>query len=647
MTTLPVTDPLTFANAYAGLGWRVVPLRARGNTKAPIFDDWPELATREPTIIDQWWGAGADKYGVPLADRGVGLAAGPDSGFWALDVDPDKGGDETLADFEAEHGPLPDTVQSLTGGGGAHYLFRFPELGPDQRIANTAGKLGPGLDVRAAGGQIVVAPTVHPDTGARYEWEASHLPHQTALADAPQWLLDLVIETVEPLPEGQVGPESADMRFARDCFDFAEGWHARAVELLERHGWHSPRTDRRGVTFMVRPGKRSGIGLSIGKIPGVIYVFTDGAPPLTPRGYRLAELYAELEHAGDRHAADRQLVASGYGLPTYIDPAETRALIATAKATAAAERVHDAMRDVYDFLAEPDPEYDWLVPGLLERGDRLILTGQEGKGKSTLLRQLGAQMAAGIHPFDGPAYPPVRVVLIDLENSARHLRRKIRGLIESAGPALERERFYVVPKAEGIDLGSADDVAWLNAVADAARPDVLIIGPIYKMSNGDPTEETTAKPIVSILDHIRVRHDCAILVEAHTPQESNGKRPERPYGASLWRRWPEFGIFLDPKGTLRHWRGARDEREWPAAIVRGEGRDPWPWMVAIGRDVTYMAMVDIQRSALKRLTVREIADRLISQGHMTASKSTVARAIAANQKHWDAMIEEHPQEDEA
>lgn len=38
--------------------------------------------------------------------------------------------------------------------------------------------------------------------------------------------------------------------------------------------------------------------------------------------------------------------------------------------------------DARDFLAEPDEHEDWLIPGLLERGDRLIVTGEEGRGKA-------------------------------------------------------------------------------------------------------------------------------------------------------------------------------------------------------------------------------------------------------------------------
>ncbi|HKY57613.1 MAG TPA: DnaB-like helicase N-terminal domain-containing protein, partial [Aeromicrobium sp.] len=41
-----------------------------------------------------------------------------------------------------------------------------------------------------------------------------------------------------------------------------------------------------------------------------------------------------------------------------------------------------------ELLSEEDETPDWLVPNLLERRDRLMLTGEEGLGKSYLLRQI-------------------------------------------------------------------------------------------------------------------------------------------------------------------------------------------------------------------------------------------------------------------
>ena len=66
-----------------------------------------------------------------------------------------------------------------------------------------------------------------------------------------------------------------------------------------------------------------------------------------------------------------------------------------------------------EFLAVEEEPYDWVIPGLIERGERMILTGPEGVGKSELFRMLGVCAGAGIHPFTSRPIPAQRVLFID------------------------------------------------------------------------------------------------------------------------------------------------------------------------------------------------------------------------------------------
>lgn len=254
-------------------------------------------------------------------------------------------------------------------------------------------------------------------------------------------------------------------------------------------------------------------------------------------------------------------------------------------------------RDVEQFMEGTD-EYDWLIFGLMEKRDRLILTGGEGGGKSTLLRQVGVCAAAGVHPFRGndPDYRnlrPIRVSLFDLENSEVQIRRKMKELLGVVN-RMTRGQFdpgnlRINAKTDGLDLMQRTDVRWLLERIEANQPELVIIGPIYKLHSGDPIEEGPARHVSRVIDMIRARYGCAVLMEAHSPYATNdGKRVGRPYGASLWSRWPEFGycIVRDPDDptdfSLEAWRGPRDEREWPEKLVRGDKDEvksgkAWPW----------------------------------------------------------------------
>lgn len=97
-----------------------------------------------------------------------------------LDVDPGHGGDDTLAGLVASEGPLPPTLAVATGGGGRHYYFAAPRA----QLGNDAGRaLGPGLDIRADGGIVIVPPTRHA-SGWRYEWT------EGPLASLPDWIAE-------------------------------------------------------------------------------------------------------------------------------------------------------------------------------------------------------------------------------------------------------------------------------------------------------------------------------------------------------------------------------------------------------------------------------------------------------------------------
>jgi RecA-family ATPase len=236
------------------------------------------------------------------------------------------------------------------------------------------------------------------------------------------------------------------------------------------------------------------------------------------------------------------------------------------------------------------------VPGLIERGDRLMLTGFEGLGKSMLTRQMAVTIAAGLHPFTFEEIDPRRVLLVDCENSQRQSRRKFRELgprIHPLRAARARRRATPHPPPEGIDLTRDSDAAWLLERVTAHRPDVLFIGPFYRLHAANMNDELPARKTIAVLDLARVKADCALIVEAHAGHGEQGKnRSVRPAGSSLLLRWPEFGYGLAPGDDpapgqpcrivdVKAWRGPRDERDWPAALAWGKPGQ-WPWIIAPG-----------------------------------------------------------------
>lgn len=163
------------ALSYARHAWAVFPLRPGG--KEPLTPHGFKDATTDEAAIREWWSR--------WPNANLGIATGSVSGLVVLDVDPRHGGDESLRDLEAHHGPLPDTVTALTGGGGEHRYFALP-----QGVTVRSRALAPGLELKAEGGYVVAPPSLHP-SGRRYEWEVGRSPDELAPAPLPRWLLEL------------------------------------------------------------------------------------------------------------------------------------------------------------------------------------------------------------------------------------------------------------------------------------------------------------------------------------------------------------------------------------------------------------------------------------------------------------------------
>lgn len=242
---------------------------------------------------------------------------------------------------------------------------------------------------------------------------------------------------------------------------------------------------------------------------------------------------------------------------------------------------------VEDFVREPSPPHSWVVPGVVERADRVMVVAGEGAGKSVLARQLCTLLAAGRHPFAPKAsIRPRRTLLIDLENPPDLVRRQLRSVVGQVwAEGLDvGDRAWRWNRPGGIDLRAPGDRALLARVIEKTRPDLVAIGPLYKAWLGRPgdTYETAAAETAASIDQLRERYGCAFWIEHHTPKGDATGHRGGPIGSSLWMRWPEFGLALKREPNtepnvymLDRFRGDRDVRCWPDRLLKHAGK--WPW----------------------------------------------------------------------
>ena len=187
---------LSSALAAAGLGWYVFPC-APDSKRPALRQNWQDLAAADPDRIRSWWAR---------RPYNIGIACGP-SGLVVVDLDiardaaagldgPASGANslERLCRVHGRRYPA-GTYTVDTPSGGTHLYFTAPRT----PVRNSAGRLGPLIDVRADGGYVI-------GDGSRiggraYAARGDFLPLALPL---PAWIARLLDD--EPAPPGTARP---------------------------------------------------------------------------------------------------------------------------------------------------------------------------------------------------------------------------------------------------------------------------------------------------------------------------------------------------------------------------------------------------------------------------------------------------------
>lgn len=138
--------------------------------KHPLIGQWQNRATCDPEEIISWhnW--------RPLANWGW-----LQDQTFALDVDPKRGGLESLTQWEENASGPNTTMTQRTQSGGWHFIYTQPEGG-----MRTEGDMLPGIELRATGAYIMLEPSV----GLEGRWEIVN--HNVRPCEADDMIFQLI-----------------------------------------------------------------------------------------------------------------------------------------------------------------------------------------------------------------------------------------------------------------------------------------------------------------------------------------------------------------------------------------------------------------------------------------------------------------------
>lgn len=510
------------AVGLAKLGFRVFPLQP--DSKLPVTGlSWAKTATAEAAEIERLW-TPADDGVWRLGDSeyreepNIGIATG--DGLAVLDVD-NKGkkrGSDTLAFLEMVNDGLPPTLIAETPTGGLHYFFQVTE-----DLANSAGKLGEGLDIRGRGGFVVAAGSTI--GGKAYRWQTHNGEAQLAPAYRPDWLFGMANKArakKENTAEVAGGIELDDPSAVARATQYLKADAPTAVE-----GAAGDETTYRVAARV----KDFGISMET-CLDLMLDEWNDRcAPPWPPSDLETkvknAYRYGERQIGADSAKAEFGEVAAEDGAVDWAEPESDRPRLYRKK-----------FKD-----AKPDLERIALIEDYLDQGAMSVLYGESNSGKTFVALDLAFHVATG-RPWYGKAVHQGPAIYVAAEGGR---------MIENRFEALRRHfkvddvPLDLVPCPVDLLRPKADTKPLIALIEEAQKeygrgPALVTIDTLSRaLAGGNENAPDDMGALVKNLDRIRAATGAHLMIIHHTGKDkANGAR-----GHSLLRAATDTEIEID------------------------------------------------------------------------------------------------------
>jgi hypothetical protein len=457
----------------------------------------------------------------------IGLVCG--HGILALDFDLYKPDGAVTYQLLDDAGLVPaDTVRAHTGGGGLHVLLRYDpgewHVGCGDlkdRTLSDGTRLPGGGEFKGEGGYVVVAPSIHPDTGLAYVWEDGCAPGEIPVAASAIELLSVLGHRIQgdSYSRGPGGWKAWSPGALDQTSDEA------MILLLEHFDAHSPIThfEREPPWGSVtRPGKRpdGGTSATVGYVaPGLVKVWSTNWPGLGERPYTLKDLrvLAALEEPERIHVHEVDQIEF-----TSIQEARSRGSM-------------------------------WLWEDRIPAGQFVIAAGIEKLGKSTALVWVCSKLTTGELPGDFERRP-LTVAYISAED---------------AGPEVLKPRFQAA--------GADPDRVWILTPGGIfsvevlkrlePRPDVLILDPISSFINlrvgANEHGEIAVRQALAPFHELAVNEGVTVIGIRHGRKSGPGDNPlDMVLGSKAWTAAARALLIFAPD---------REHGDRPGGLIFGRG----------------------------------------------------------------------------
>jgi len=206
----------------------------------------------------------------------------------------------------------------------------------------------------------------------------------------------------------------------------------------------------------------------------------------------------------------------------------------------------------HELMAKEFPPKEWLIEGLIFRGDSVLLVGDAKAGKSLLIQSaICAMTSGGVFLEKYECHSPQKVCYVQLEGELSDTKYRINKL--SSETPINLDNFFCY-YAQPMQLQSTK-FAWQfmeEVFSVCGNPDVLVIDCMYQAFKGSLKDDEVIREFIGNIRLIKAFFKCTIIILHHMRKPSldkdSGKMidagDDATFGSAFLKAWPDHLLLL-------------------------------------------------------------------------------------------------------